>query len=155
MKALNKGLGPTFWVCYLRPVKSVSPCAFETLCKKTRQKSSITEFKTTLTLCCTHILQPKRARQLVYYSGWNHTSIHVGMSWTLERNHLRYKTLLLCQKMTPIQLWQPLLAFENSIYQVRGLPITFLLCECDKIADEPDKVRRVFNMVDNNDVSVL
>lgn len=43
------------------------------------------------------------------------------------------------------------LAFENSIYQVSRLP--FLQCECDKIADEPDKVKRV--LVDNNDMSVL
>lgn len=53
--------------------------------------------------------------------------------------------------MTPLQLWQTLLAFENSIYQVRRLPITFLQRECYKIADEPDEVRRVFNMVGDND----
>lgn len=96
-----------------------------------------------------------RVSQLVYYSGWDHTSINFSMSWTLERNHLRYKTLPLGQKMTPLQLWQTLLAFENSIYQVRRLPITFLQRECDKIADEPGEVRRVFNMVSDNDMSVL
>lgn len=75
------------------------------------------------------------------------------MSWTLERNHLRYKMLPPLLKMSPLRLWQTFLAFENSIYQVRRLQITSLQSECDKIADEPDKVR--MDMIDSKDMSVL
>lgn len=58
-------------------------------------------------------------------------------------------------KLPPLQLWQELLAFENSIYQVKRLPITFLQCERDKITDEPDKVRRVSDILDNNGTSAF